>query len=258
MPSDLPCLMIKIEDQYFLTELDLGFRGEVVFTTETIQAISNKTLLGEKIMYGVTGSSYNEKEYSAPPIEIGKLTFSNCVMDEQPKEFVWDSCIVKNEDNPCQRAPGRVGWKLFRNCNLFLDLANSKIAFCDSPKTLEEQGFLLKEFVKTPLYLDRGLLEIVVGGLNGFQMWTLDTGATWNIVHTENNAKSIQEMAQDPSNEYTGVLKIGDREFGPMPLHKLPLRLPIPLNGMLGMEFFKTHQVFIDFAENQVYIRKIP
>ncbi len=112
------------------------------------------------------------------------------------------------------------------------------------------------EFVKTPLYTDRGLVELVLEGPNGVQRWTLDTGATWNMINTDCDNQTLEDIALDPTNQFEATIKIEDQTFGPMPFHKLPFRLPIHINGMLGIEFFKIHQVFIDFSENQIYIRR--
>lgn len=254
--ANLPCLAIKIEDKEILVELDLGFRGEVVFNKRTIESFSNKTFIGEDTMHGMRGKSYRKKKYRAPKIHFKNLAISNSIMYEESDAFDRDSCIQKNENQSNSEDLGRIGWELFQKCNLFLDLGNSQIAFCDSAQTLENQGYPIEEFAKIPLHTERGLVEIVVEGPKGHQNWILDTGSTWNVLNTEDN-RPVEELISDPNNATNLPLKIGNKDFGLIPFRKLPIPLPIYLDAILGMEFFKFYQVFIDFSENQVYIREV-
>ncbi len=254
--SSIPCLIIQIEGKKVEAELDLGYRGMLVFPPKIIKKIREKTLVGERAIYGLRGKSYQHPRYTAPTVHIGKLNMSHLIMEEEPEEFAFDSMIGKTSHLKIENV-GRLGWQLFKNCNLFLDLANSKIAVCDSAKTLEQQGYRMDEFIKMPLHTERGFVEIFSDGPDQtHQRWVLDTGCTWNILHTNTDVNFIDEMSQNSENNIAQFLKIGGFEMGPIPLHKMPIALPIHVDGILGMEFFKDHQVFVEFKENQIYISK--
>jgi hypothetical protein len=258
--SDLPCLTVQMDDLAIPSMLDLGFRGDIDFTSEIINQIQEKVFIGEKNMYGFRGKAYKKKFYRAPKIKIGKVTFSKSIMQEDSEEFRLDASIIEDKNvEPTPDEPGRIGWQLFQNANLFLDLGNSQIALCDSAQTLSKNGYPIEFFVKTPLLTERGLVEFEALTPNGPVLYSLDTGCTWNILNTENGeARSIKEMAFDPTNLSQVTFQINGQTFGPMSFHRLPINLPIKVEAMLGMEFFRTHQVFLDFAENQIYIRPLP
>ncbi|MBX7066638.1 MAG: hypothetical protein K1X28_05355 [Parachlamydiales bacterium] len=256
--ANLPSLIIKLNGNDVLAELDLGFRGEAVLPKEVLERIEDKQFIDEKTMYGPRGASYKKKRYKAPKIEIGKVTFSDCIIQEEIDEFAFISTIQLGTKTESIYAPGRIGWELFKNCNLFLDLPNAKAAFCDSIKTLQNRGYPSEQFVKTKLLSERGFIEMKAMGPDGEQIWTLDTGCTWNILNCSAQGKSIEEMSLDSKNIDEFSISINDTAFNQISFHKLPIELPIPVYGILGMEFFKKHQVFIDFSENQIYIRKVP
>lgn len=254
--AQIPSLMVQVEGRDIMVELDLGLRGEASFSQEVIKNIREKTLVGERTMYGARGKSYRTSRYKAPQIHIVNLDIRGCIMEEESEEFLLDSVFLTSADTHRRKHSGRIGWELFATCNLFLDLANSRIAFCDSAETLENQGYPMQEFAKTPLHTERGFIEMLVEGSEGIQMWALDTGTTWNIVNAHDNTKTVEEMALDPSNHIELPLKIGNADFGLLSFCRIPIPLPIHVDAMLGMEFFKTHQVFIDFYEQQIYVSK--
>jgi hypothetical protein len=254
---EIPCIITQIEDQNIKSELDLGYRGTAAFSKEIIKKIRQKKLIGERILYGIKGKGYKHLRYSSPTVKINKLNFSNFIMEQESEEFLLDSKIVKAENFSSEHL-GRLGWHLFENCNLFLDLANSKIAFCESAQILEKQGYPLSQFVKTSLHTERGVVEMFIPGSNDVQeMWVLDTGCTWNIMNAGEGIDSLEKMIADPNNVIARSFRIETTDFGPFVFHKIPISLPIHVDAILGVEFFKAHQVFIDFSERQIYIRKV-
>ena len=252
--TGVPCLMVQVEGQDIIVELDLGLRGEVAFSKKIIKRIREKTLIGKRTVYGARGKGYKYNRYKAPKIHLANLDICDAVMEEESEELLLGALISKSAGTHKPEHSGRIGWELFSKCNLFLDLANSRVAFCDSAETLENQGYPMKEFAKIPLHTERGFVEMLIEGPEGVQRWALDTGATWNIVNANDNTKTIEEMVLEPSNHIELPLKIGNADLGLLSFCRVPIPLPIHVDAMLGMEFFKTHQVFIDFCEQQIYV----
>jgi len=89
-------------------------------------------------------------------------------------EFVADSTFVQDGSSPSPREPGRLGWQLFYNANLLIDVNHSTIAFSDSIETLEKYGYSSSDFVQTPLFLERGVVEFDVDTSNGLVRCMLD------------------------------------------------------------------------------------
>lgn len=256
--TDLPCLDIRIDDVSELALLDLGFRGQFSFSPKTLAQIKNKKLIGNTKMYGIRGGEYEERLFEIPLIEIGRMSFDKPIIHEYPDDFHAESTILK-KGNPISPAePIKIGWELFGNTNLFLDLGNSKAAFCDSLKTLQEKGCFSQTFTKVPMLLERGIVEFTTQTPKGGLRCMLDTGATWNIINHEiENGQSIDEIAFEPENIiHYSSFQIGEDDFGPIDFHPLPIKIPIHIEAMLGMEFFRKHLVFLDFSENYIYFSK--
>lgn len=151
-----------------------------------------------------------------------------------------------------------MGCSLFYNTNLFIDILNCQIAFCDSIDTLRNNGYPIETFVKTSLIFEKGLAEIEVSTPNGLLRCILDTGSTWNILNAQlDNEESWDQLMWEKENtsEFS-FFTIEGTDFGPTCFHRMPIRMPIQIEAVLGVEFFKTHLVFLDFSEKFVYISK--
>lgn len=253
--TNLPCINVVIEDKTYLLCLDLGFTGNVSINSEVIEQINNKTFKKNKTMYGWMGKKYERNVYEIPKIGIGSITFKNLLLHEENADFRRDSTIIIPEGKEPSFSPesGKIGWTLLNHTNVFLDLGNSIIDFCDSFETLEKKGCSKNAFAKAPLLLDRNLLEIEILTSNGLMRCLLDTGCTWNILHVEAD-ESPEKMAINPDciSEINEIW-VEHKNLGPLTFRQLPIKIPI--QAILGMDFFMAHQVFIDFANKQVYIR---
>lgn len=256
--ANLPCLSVQINGDVVSAMLDLGFRGQFSFSSQFLEGIENKKYLRSKKMYGIRGGEYEEKLYEVPTIKIGPMSFSSPILHEYVEGFHRESSLIKEGHELSDPEPGKVGWELFGNTNLFLDLGNSKIAFCDSLDTLKNQGYAIENFIKIPLLLERGLVEFEAETPEGLLRCMLDTGATWNILNTEvEEGKSIDQAAWESDNIVDYVsFRINANDFGPIAFHRIPIKIPIRIEAILGMEFFKEHLVFLDFAENYAYFSR--
>ncbi len=59
-------------------------------------------------------------------------------------------------------------------------------------------------------------------------------------------------MVVDFDDEYElPVFKIGKKDFGPVNFQKI--KTPFEFDAIIGMEFFKTKLVFIDFPDRKIY-----
>jgi hypothetical protein len=249
--TNIPCLPLTIGDQTLSAILDLGFMGNLSCLPDVLEKIEGKKYLRTRKMRKFLGSS-EEKTFMIPQAKIGKITFSGLDCQEDCAEL--GSILKEGEEKPLNEQAA-VGWKLFRTVNLFLDLGNSKIAFCDSMATLQDQGYPTDRFVKSQLLTERGFVECMVTLQEAPVRCVLDTGCTWNILHKElEEDQSIQELMCGPNGvRHVPSLKIGEVDFGGIDFRYLPVNMHIPIEAFLGMEFFSKHMVFIDFVENFLY-----
>lgn len=254
-----PFLNVQIDDQIFSLEFDLGFRGHLSIPSGTIDKVSSKIFLGSKPMYGFRGKEYQTKLYRLPKAKIGKVFFESLTLQERHGEACSDSIVLQNPlEDVSEERTGLIGWQLFRKTQLLIDTKHGEIGICDSLETLKKKGYRIEDFVKTPLLIDRGLVEFIANTEKGPLRCVLDTGSTWNILNAEiQEGRTVEELMWDPSN----VLKhnsflIGEKEFGSPEFHCIPIKIPISIDAILGMEFFDDHLILIDFPDKQLYVSK--
>lgn len=253
-----PCLDVQIGNETFSMELDLGMRGALSISTAYIDRVISKQFVEDQPRYGFRGKEYQTNFYQISDISIGDMFFIRPILQESCEEFCNDSVIIKKGNTPSPREHGRLGWELFYNVNLLIDIKKSQIAFCDSINTLKKQGYPVGDFVKAPLLIERGLIEFETQVSERSFCCLLDTGCTKNLVNSEaEEGKSIEDIIFDPNYvvEYPSF-KISETEFGPIKFHRIPIKMPIQIDMVLGMEFFENFLVFIDFSNRHVYFSK--
>lgn len=253
-----PCVNVEIGGTTFSMELDLGFRGDLSLSQNLTDQISSKTLLSSKSRYGIQGKEYATKFYRIPTVNIGEMFFIQPVLEEETAEFIKDAVFVQNGREPSPRESGRIGWEFFYNTNLLIDAKHSILAFCDSLETLKKEGYVVEDFVKTPLILERGCVEFDAKTPNGVLRCVLDTGATLNMLHSETaEGDTIDQAIWKAENDLEcPSFQINDHDFGPVNFRRVPIKTPIPIGAFIGMEFVKEHLIFLDFSGNYVYFVK--
>ena len=246
-----PCLNVQLENEMIQSTLDLGYRGYFSLCKELLDKTENKSYRGQRTTYGVYNHTYEKPVFYVPKLKIGDAIFHEILVEEEAEDFQINGVIIQGPD-PFAFEPGRLGWEMFQNTCLFLDLNNETIACCDSFTTLQNNGYLTDSFISTPLILENGFLEILCQLPSEPLRCVLDTGCTFNVLHTpippSGEPIDVKEEIHFPS------FQIASHEFGPAVFHPIPIELPVPIEAFLGMEFFLENMVFIDFANNLVYI----
>ena len=237
-----PCISIRLNDKQMLADLDLGFSGGVGVSSYLLEQLDEKEIIDDSVMYGISGKEFHVKSYSISSVGIGGLRFMPPVIQDGNDVDLFQSALVVRNANSTSRAEeARVGWGVFFPVNF-------QVAFCDDIETLQKRGYFCGPFIKTPLFLDRGLVEIEAVTSTGKLRCFLDTGATWDIIN-----RDVEKIDPECFEEYP-IFTIGGKNFGPMGLHPVPIKLPIHIEAVLGMEFFSEHVVFLDFKNSQAYI----
>lgn len=254
----IPCVAVEIQQHTLPLKLDLGCSDSIYLTSNTLNKIENKTYQQLKKYYGFRGKEYQRKIYDIPRINIGNMTFWNPSVSEESQEFQKDSIILKEGRECASEDVGRIGWDLFQNTNLFLDLKHSKIAFCDSVQTLQKEGYPTESWIRTPLVLTHHMLQIQLDTPKGPIRCLLDTGSSWNLLNMQNDqSKTIEQYAWGKDHCISiREVEIGGQNVGPLQFHQIPIRLPIEIDAILGMEFFNEYFAFLDFDENYAYFGK--
>ncbi len=247
-----PCLDVKINNTLYSVELDLGFRGYLTMYQDMVDQIAEKKEAGHRKMYGIRGKEYLNTLYDLEKIRIGDMSFLNITLQGEERAFIADSILRKSGEEPILRDPGRLGWCLFQNSNLLVDIQGKKLIFCDSLENLQEHGYFLSKWTEAPMLLDQGLVEFHAVSPQGILRCMLDTGATLNMLHLK-GTQTIDEALQDPQNIISYPwFSIGGQNIGEISFHSVPIQLPIPVQAILGMQFFSKQIVFLDFTNEKI------
>src|SRR5579872_1603661 len=150
------CLNVEIEGKEFIAELDLGFSGDVGVNPEFVEQIVEKSFIKMSSAWGFRGNKHEERIFNIPKLKIGETVFPYPILREE-NLYLWrESRLIEKNMGPAQYI-GAIGWRLFKNMTLFLDLGRSKLVFCDSVETFEMKQHSLQSFIKAPLLLDRDI-----------------------------------------------------------------------------------------------------
>jgi len=246
-----PCISMRIGDMTISSMIDLGFCGQFSIASNVLAQIDEKKYLGSSKRYEYNGKEFEKKVFEIPLIKTNGVTFYEARVLEEIVDPTRNSCIYTENESPSPKEPGKIGWEAFGNFNLFLDLGNEILAVCDSFETLENEGYPIESFISTPLILDRGLIEIDSIIHSGLVRCALDTGCTVNSI----NAPELMGQTKFDMENITkfSKFKIAEKDFGPIKFLRLPIKLPIHVECVLGMEFFNDNMVFLDFKNNVAY-----
>ncbi len=239
--TQIPLLSIHIEGQTIPVKLDLGFRGDLSLPEELISSLKHKRFLKTISMTGIRGKLYKDSLYQIPKFSIANIAFKQTTLQKESPDLFQDSILAWAEESP-PKIYGRIGWELFYHTTLFLDLQNEEIILSDSFATLQQHGYFTGPCTRAPLILNRRLPEIDAETSQGPLRCLLDTGSTWNILN----------VPAGPSLEIPSF-KIAGQECGAQTFRQIPLQFPIPIDAILGTDFFFQFAVFIDFANKQTY-----
>lgn len=246
-----PCIDIRVENLTVSSQIDLGFSSLVSFDEKILSQISDKINLEPKKTYGFNGKIFEKKVFEIPFMWMSGVKISDPVVQQNVSEFHENSRVFKETEEPTEDRMGTIGWQMFEHLNVMLDTNNQKVVVCDSFDRLKEAGYKIDAFTKTPLFYDRGFVEIDIKTSTGIKRCILDTGCTTNML---NDSSLIGQTKFDSDNCTTFPdFYISHMNFGPVDFLHLPLGIPFQVDLILGMDFFSKNVVFLDFKNNMAY-----
>ena len=275
--AGIPCLEVNIEGRTVPVKVDLGYEGDICFLPDIIKELTAKKFIKRRSSYGLRGKTYTSDIYEVEKIYIDNISFGPVKAEELNLELAHD-IHLGGEEVSSESNLGRLGWSLFYNCNLLIDCKHSILALCDGLETLKDHGYPVDFFTETCVLLDRGFIEFEAMTEVGMIRCVLDTGSTWNLLNKDLVSGSNDHMLFTPENvEQYSVLnpenkslltfdaknvcelpsfKVLEKEFGPMTFNCI--KSPLAIDAIVGMEFFETTLIFIDFLNKKLYFYEYP
>lgn len=254
--SNLPLVEIEIEKKIFQVILSTGNGIQAELFEKGIEQIQDKAFVSCEMACGLRGEEYPENVYRIPRLKMGGAAFFNVSLIKGAEELYEEGLALSADFLSSERPDGVIGWKLFSSTNLFLDLANDQIAICDSFETFLQQGHRAEEFIRRPLITDDRLPAIDAITDQGRLRCLLCSEMSFDFINVENEENLPMEVvARDPKNvmEFEFV-RIGGLDLGKRKFRHLPIEMPLPIEAILGIDFFRNHRIFIDFKKDRVYL----
>lgn len=251
----LPYVKVEIEGREYFFILDLGFSGQAKIASACLSEIPNKVFEKNSTSIGFSGSKYQKNVYRVPELKVDQMKFHSVLVEEDNIAFHVDSAISPSLGFIPEITSGALGCMLFQKACVCLDLHFSMIAFCDSFDTFKRELHPNNPFSKVPFFFSNGFIEFEMSTPNGPLHCLLDTGSTLNHINTPNLEDiPIKEFVK--AEVYFDNVQIGGKDFGPITFSPLPIKLPVNIEAIIGLEFLLQHVVFIDFLNHEIYFEK--
>lgn len=254
--AQAPCWEIEIEGRPLLVEIDTGLDGYFSLRKEALDQISNKIVTDQSKIFDVNGNMYEHSSFIIPEIKLGKALISRSIVMEESMFFLTKGCSIHPDQEPSpqrmeflEKVGGRIGAGIFGAQDYWLmDLGNSSVyVIRDLEEAQKKKVFCLENFLEVPFELDSSHLVISMETDFGWKKWILDTGAGLSVMRAE-------------SEEDRGVSKVSQKfswantNLGPIDIYFYQMTEQLNADGILGIDFFLKHAIFLDFKNQKAYI----
>lgn len=250
----VPVIHVEIEGISLKMVVDLGAGCDLMLRKEVLDRIENKRLSGEVQFLDVKGIYRTAQMYQIPSIQIGGVEVEDLIALEEEVDFLSGTMLSKNahvsrETASC--ADGRIGIGVICRYNVLFDFPK-KLFF-----EVEGQIPLGDKVAAVPFEVNECGIILSVDTDLGVKKFLLDTGA---------NVSCIRKSLVDESltTKWIGGLRryrsqkfmMGGSDFGgkQLCLYSLSEKFEDDFDGILGVDFFKKHKIYIDFKNYRVYI----
>jgi hypothetical protein len=257
--SDRPTINIEIEGKTFSLLVDLGSARPVDLQTKYVRGIKNKKAIPDAQYISLDGTLKTTPGYKVAVVRLGDhLTLHDAPIFEEGDDFlknvnhfpsipIWDRCIDLLHAMVIQ---GGLGWGLFREADCFFDFPNKVILLAKTKDVLiHEAGCKIDEFIQVPFHLEKYGVILNLLTDQGNKTFLLDTGSTMSVI------RNTAIQSNDHSYYVTDQLMSENHDFGSWSFWCFDFSKFIACDGILGVDFFKAHAIYLDFHDHIAYIK---
>lgn len=231
-----------------------------------LQGIHDKKFRRSATITDLTGKDLVMDTYILPEVHMSNLIARDFEIIEEPDGPEGNSPVLfdfrENKEVPLEEPIGKVGSRLLAGLKngVFLDLMNSVVYLNADFSQLRKEGYQLEGMVEAPITFDKaeGILLFVDTDW-GKRRFFLDTGCTKSAIRRECIPEDAvcKEWGPETMAYYTSHFWIGGKDFGEQSFLLFPFASDLEkIDGTLGMDFFKKHRVYLDFANRVAYFGK--
>jgi len=250
--SSVPTTKIKIDDKECLVEIDIGSKLPLILSKKTLANISKKEKKEKMEWRDFKGNKYTANTYVLHKVAIGNIFFNNVIANEINEDYSKNTSILSYSNREVQS----IGRPLFEKFKILFDCKSNKLFISNDLKKLKKKGYDISTFIRVPCKWGRTGLILEVETDLGKKRLSIDTGFTISSLRSSSEIKNTGKKYTLPIFT-TRKFVIGDKDFGVFDLFLLNITSELnELDGTLGMDFIKSHVMYIDFPAKIVYISK--
>lgn len=224
-----PFIIAELQGRECELAVDIGTRFPLFLSKETLDGI-DKQPKGTAQWHSFNGQKHEAPSYLIPKIQIGDLILKNVVAYQS---------VEKDHDV--------LGKFLGEEFNLLLDFPHDRIIACDTFSKLEAKKLVSKRWICVPFEMNCGGIIFQVDTDFGTHKLAINTACTFTHLHS---SLISSDHSSASSSFCLGGQKLGDVTFRSI---DFPEGLS-GIDGFIGMDFLKTHAIYLDYIHKTAYI----
>jgi hypothetical protein len=258
---DKPLLNAYVEGKKVSLLIDIGSYSELGLQTSILNRIANKKFIKTTENMDAKGDTYLLQTFLIPSIFIGNIKAEQLSVQEEDLHSFINSGLLWSDFQAEERKQkkikciqGKIGRAFFSQWACLFDCPNSKLLLAKNAKRLLAL-YSSKKFIKVPFISSKYGILVSLDTALGTKSFLLDTGANVSLLRESQIDKKLAQEIRPNRWEYTtNTLKWNDYELGKESFWLYEFCPEITFDGVLGIDFFKTHIVLIDFENHLLYI----
>lgn len=255
MMMRVPIIKIEIEGVVLKMVVDLGAGCDLMLRKEVLDRISDKLVLSEVDYLDVLGNSYTTPLFQIPLVKIQDFEFSDLIALEEKPDFIKNGSVANKGILTAREAlrstDGRIGLGMLCRYNILFDFPRG---FFMEVKGIFPIG---AHMVEIPFEVTECGVVFTIDTDFGRRRFILDTGASLSFVNASLIKAGLEKEWVAGINRYKcRKFIIGEKDFGCRQLCLLNIseRFENDFDGILGVDFFRDHKIYLDFNEYKAFI----
>lgn len=249
-----PLIKLGIQGKNYRIMLDTGSSHPLDLHTRALEKIQDKEFMQIVPYYDLHGTKYPVSQFRIPEITLDcNLRLNQITAYEENIDF-----LTKGTNAGRPRSffgkmknqlglfliDGRLGWPSFEEIVSLFDFPHNSLFLAKNIQALEkEKIFSPEDFIQIPLELSRCGPVLSLQTNLGIKKFLLDTGSSHSV---------YRESDLQLGHKISFSMIIGDWDFWPYPITS---DLSEEIDGVLGIDFFKSHVICLDFQKKHIYIK---
>jgi hypothetical protein len=262
----VPMIEVGIEGTQYRCGIDLGSSFELYLQPEILEKLENKTARSNVLAQNAFNIFCEPRCFSLDAIHLNNWKIPTVTTIEIINDFKKSAiiCCASQErvdelaSEQKAQMQGIIGRPIFTKFHSFFNIQSKEIVLGKTREALLRAGCSIEGFIPVPFTLEHsGIIFSITTGL-GSHRYILDTGATFSMIRERlvDKSKIIEVDAAVNAWDYISNTTIyADHDFGSWRFRLFPMSDAIDyFDGVLGMDFFERHAIYLDFQNNMAYI----